>query len=179
MNFIVAGFSIMLAWTTNDLGLDVLGSKIEYLDKSCNNYNLIQIAKVTNNKDQNVIWEMGEKPRNLLQSVNGYYIDHLASKCEQNKKCSPFFNDHWKQGGQIGKYLEKAKIEDYPYGWDKIKAINLEICASCNGTILNCLKYGGEFPMIGNKKIYSIEFNQKPSSDFIEALDKFNIYYKN
>jgi hypothetical protein len=179
MDLALAGFSIILSWTLNDLGLDVLGAKIQYMDMKCDNYNLIQIARVIDNNNQNIIWEMGESPRNQLRSVNGYYIDHLANKCTKNSKCSPFFNDHWKEGGMSGNLKQKATIEDYPYGWDKIRSINLEVCGSCNGKVMNCLKYGGEFPTVGEKKLYKVEFNEKPSEDFNQALKLFNEYYKN
>jgi hypothetical protein len=173
-------FSANINWTTNDLGDDVLGGKIAFTAKQCSKYELIQAARVLDNQGQDLVWKMGEQKRNEIKSQNGYFIDHLSFKCQKGKPCSPLYRDHWPSGGQAGSKTHAAKLEDYPFGWSEFSKITLETCAWCSETktVLGCITWGGEFPLIGSKTITPVHHSSTPSKDFVEALDKFHKFYK-
>ena len=167
-------------WTTNGSGDDALGGQVQFTAKTCKNYDIIQAARLTNDNKTDFIWTGSDAPRNQMKSKNKFFIDHKTSGCVKGKSCSPYFGDHWKTGHQKGHKQSPARIEDYPYGWVYFEKIELESCVKCldNGKFIGCMKWGGVFPVYGDKFILNPSSSNAPSKDFNEALSRFTRYYK-
>jgi len=73
-----------------------------------------------------------------------------------------------------------AQMKDYPFGWTQFHSIELEACAVCKDSseIFSCVKWGAEWPLIGDRKIRPIEISSTPSTDFIEAINLFDNFYQ-
>jgi hypothetical protein len=185
---------ININWTINQTGSDALYSKITFTpnDKTptCDRLSFIQTAKVQTSPGVNYIWKEteGQSNRNLMLTNSGYFIDHDASKCEKDKKCSPFYRDSWENldesnDGASGDLIKKEAIMlDAPFGWESFESIDLEACSICqNGIelkVLACLEWGGSWPSTSDRAINSIKFNSKPSKDFENALYRFINFYR-
>lgn len=180
-----------IIWDKNEFQDDILSGDIKFKPdsrtKDCNNIGFVQIAKLKDNKGNDLSWDQtsGQAARNQIKTKNHWFIDHDATKCEKNKNCSKFFIDHWHNNCSYGSKksnddIMAAQIKDYPFGWVNFSSIELESCAVCKDSneIYSCVKWGAKWPLIGNKEISSIEVEQSPSNDFIEANNLFDNYYK-
>ena len=174
-------FTGSVAWQVNDLGLDALGGKIHFQSKACEKYDFIQAAQVLDNNDNPYKWKMGESNRNKVTTSGGWFIDHLAGKCNKGQPCSPIYTAYWPTEGAQGTKMRPSALEDYPFGWTEFKRIYLETCAVCenNKNILGCVVWGGEFPIVGSKNVLEPTANENSSENFNQALNKFNKFYKN
>lgn len=178
-------------WTQNEYQEDILFGDIKFKPNSstkiCRNISFIQIAKVIDNKNKDLVWDKisGQSNRNLIKTKNNWFLDHDATKCDKNKSCSKFFIDHWANDCSYGSKLSNddimtAQIKDYPFGWTQFSDIELESCAVCKDSneIFSCVKWGASWPLMGDRKIKNIEVSQAPSLDFIEAINLFDSFYK-
>jgi hypothetical protein len=178
-------FTISTGWTVNDLNLDAIQGELKYFPKkrTCDKIGFIQIARMTDNHNQNLKFSLGSglSPRNEMLTLNNFFIDHNPVNCRKRRKCSPYFVDHWPEGGNFyQKNSSYAKMSDYPFGWEEFSKIELESCAVCvsNQKPLGCIKWGGEFSLAGVKKIQKPTWNKKESEDFRKALNMFSSFYK-
>lgn len=181
--------SATVLWDRNELGDDVLAGDIKFKPdnaiKNCSNISFIQIAKVTNNKGQDLEWSKlsGQSQRNEMKTKNKWFVDHDATKCNKNNQCSKFFIDHWHNNCTYGSKSNDsnfiAQMKDYPFGWTEFSQIELETCAVCKDSneVYTCIKWGASWPLIGEKKISNISIDPKPSSDFLEAVSNFDAFY--
>ena len=164
---------------------EVFKGKLEYLDTSgkCSAYGFVQIAKMSANNGKDFKWleVTGELARESVKTPNGYYVDHLSSKCKKGERCSPFFIDHWKNPNESsdGNELETADMADYSFGWVYFSSLKLETCALCRDDLrpLACVKWGALWDATKKKEILVPLYSHQPSSDFNQSLELFERYY--
>lgn len=189
-------FSASVSWTSDPIDdMDLLHGVIQYRPDSqtpsCGPIRMVQIARVQLEDGRDYEWTLGEANRNRIKTQAssrlepGYYIDHLASRCSPGKSCSPYFRDSWpnpdesRDGFKTSRGSQTASIADYPRGWDMFQSIRLEACAVCPVTnqSLGCVKWGAEWPSMGDRKISGPVVKKTPSATFKTALRNFHEFY--
>lgn len=173
-----AEFNYSIKWDLNDFGEDVLFAIIEY-ESECKNKNFIQIAKVIDNENKDLVWDLasGEMNRNET-SVDGFFVDIYHHRCQKGKACSPFYKDYFPEGENS---KNKIKMIDAPFGWSRFEEIRLETCVFCSDTnrFEGCISWGGTFPLFGDKRIIHNVEKINVSNNFIKALKLFYNFYEN
>lgn len=184
-------FTARVRWTVDPETLnDVLHGALSFIpspaNAACPKIGFVQVAKVSTEDGSPYRWPLGESPRNEQATEAGFFVDHRAATCAKKQKgCSPDFADHWPNdgGSAFGKVTETntetAKLEDYPFGWTEFRRIELEACAVCDksGEVYGCLRWGGEWPATGSRRVLKIRARATPSESFQKALEKFRRYY--
>jgi hypothetical protein len=174
--------SIITGWSTNpDNGEDVLATQLSYQSNfEAKSIRWMQIARVQKNDDSDFIFQGFQEDRNKARTRNGYYLDQNYDICREDiKKCSYFYRDHFTNPLQSVEVKNLAQIADYPFGWTQFKRISLESCAYDlkSKKYIACILWGAEWPEMGDRFIFEPKLTTKPSFDFIDALNRFKIFY--
>ena len=191
-------FSASVTWTSDpDTGEDVLRGYVQYTppaaSKSCASIRLIQVARVEVTPGQELQWQGSEENRNQMRTQAdpshgiepGYFVDHDAGKCSEEKSCSPYYRDSWpiadesQDGSNIGSTPKIASLVDYPVGWTQFQRITLESCARCvdTGEFYGCVSWGGNWPDTGERAILGPKLSAAPSPTFLASLSAFIRFY--
>lgn len=177
-------FSISTYWTETEFSGDALAGKLKFTphDDECVS-GFIQVAKMTDNKGKDLVFKKGSglEARNEVKTLDGSFVDYNPTKCKKGKPCSPYYIEYWPTDGSYSNEVS-ARMADYPFGWEQFSKIELEACAVCKGSekkVLGCISWGGEFPVVGDKKVSKPTWKTTSSPEFDAALKKFNTYYNN
>jgi hypothetical protein len=180
--------------------VDVLFGRVQFTPKvgtsfsTCNNISFVQVARVLDNTGSDYQWPLGQEARNRMKTkksekgvVGGFFIDHDASKCEDDRACSLFYRDSWpnsadgsRDGNLTARRASPAILIDYPFGWEIISSISLEACAVCrdNMKVYGCATWGGSWPPIGQRTVHDLGVSNLPSLTFLDAVQRFKSHYR-
>jgi hypothetical protein len=185
-------FAIDLSWINDpDTGEDALRGFIQYNPHAnlpaCPRLTASQIARVKTESGQNLIWDAvtGQSARNSIRTVDGFYVDHDALKCQPGHRCSPYFRDSWPNANESSDgsismtgLASPASMIDYPYGWLDFASIELETCMICatDSRVLDCVSWGARW---GNTtpQTFMAPVVASQSASFKEALSRFFSFY--
>jgi hypothetical protein len=186
-------FSVLQEWAQLESGPmfnEVMTGNIAFTPSRsapvCRSISFVQMAQVLDNHGKNYEWPLDEAPRNTMRSRAGFFVDHLASQCNQGEKCSPFYRDFWpnteegsKDGSVSSSSTVSAVLVDYPFGWEFISSIRLEACAVCRDTmkVYGCFNWGGHWGLTSDRAFHPVSATSTPSAEWNEALQRFNGYY--
>ena len=185
-----AGLSTSISWSVDpESQEDVLRGFIQFTPTGstpeCGSIRFIQSARVEITPGVDLNWGSGEANRNLMRTANGFFVDHDAFKCSKGSACSPYFRDSWpnpdesKDGSNTAEKISSSSLIDYPLGWSEFQRITLESCALCveSAQFLGCVRWGGDWPGMGGRTLISPTVSGNPSTTFLDALARFNLFY--